>query len=74
MGWLPLIARRENGIVHLWSHTGRNWAKDFPLIGAAMARLPVGNVILDGEAVSCGRMGDRTSTPCVRATPAKKRA
>jgi hypothetical protein len=25
-----IIARRENGVVHLWSRTGRNWAKDFP--------------------------------------------
>jgi ATP-dependent DNA ligase len=46
-----IIARRENGVVHLWSRTGRNWAKDFPLIGAAMARLPIEDVIIDGEAV-----------------------
>jgi bifunctional non-homologous end joining protein LigD len=46
-----LIARRENGVVHLWSRTGRNWAKDFPLIGSAIARLPVESVTLDGEAV-----------------------
>ncbi len=46
-----IIARRENGVVHLWSRTGRNWAKDFPLIGAAMARLPVEDVTIDGEAV-----------------------
>jgi ATP dependent DNA ligase domain len=46
-----LIARCENGVVYLWSRTGRNWAKDFPAIGAAMARLPVKSVILDGEAV-----------------------
>jgi ATP-dependent DNA ligase len=45
-----LIARRENGVVHLWSRTGRNWAKDFSLIGAAMARLPIEDVTLDGEA------------------------
>jgi bifunctional non-homologous end joining protein LigD len=37
--------------VHLWSRTGRNWAKDFPLIADAIARLPVESVILDGEAV-----------------------
>jgi bifunctional non-homologous end joining protein LigD len=46
-----LIARCERSVVYLWSRTGRNWAKDFPLIGAAMARLPVESVILDGEAV-----------------------
>jgi bifunctional non-homologous end joining protein LigD len=46
-----LIARCENGVVHLWSRTGRNWAKDFSLIGSAMARLPVEDVIIDGEAV-----------------------
>jgi len=46
-----LIARCENGVVYLWSRTGRNWAKDFPLIGAAIARLPVESVTLDGEAV-----------------------
>ena len=39
-----LIARCENGVVYLWSRTGRNWAGDFPLIGAAMARLPVESV------------------------------
>src|SRR5687768_16063339 len=46
-----LIARREDRVVHLWSRTGRNWAKDFPLIAAAIARLPVEDVTLDGEAV-----------------------
>jgi bifunctional non-homologous end joining protein LigD len=46
-----LIARCENSVVYLWSRTGRNWAKDFPSIGAAMARLPVESVIVDGEAV-----------------------
>src|SRR5687767_6473127 len=50
MGWLP-PPRCEGGVVYLWSRTGRNWAKDFSLIGAAMARLPVESVILDGEAV-----------------------
>jgi bifunctional non-homologous end joining protein LigD len=35
----------------VWSRTGRNWAKDFPAIGAAMARLPVESVIINGEAV-----------------------
>ena len=28
-----LIARCESGVWYLWSRTGRNWAKDFPLIG-----------------------------------------
>jgi bifunctional non-homologous end joining protein LigD len=46
-----LIARCESGVVYLWSRSGRNWAKDFPLIGAALARLPVESVIIDGEAV-----------------------
>jgi bifunctional non-homologous end joining protein LigD len=46
-----IIARRDNRVVHPWSRTGRNWAKNFPLIGAAMPRLPVESVILDGEAV-----------------------
>jgi bifunctional non-homologous end joining protein LigD len=46
-----LIARCESGVVYLWSCTGRNWATDFPSIGAAMSRLPVKSVILDGESV-----------------------
>ena len=46
-----IIARCESGVVYLWSRSGRNCAKDFPLIGAAMARLPVESVILDGEVV-----------------------
>ena len=37
--------------MHLWSRTGRNWAKDFRSIAEAIARLPVESVILDGEAV-----------------------
>ena len=38
-------------MVHLWSRTGRNWAKDFRSIAEAIALLPVEGVILDGEAV-----------------------
>jgi ATP-dependent DNA ligase len=30
---------------------GGHWASDFPTIGAAMVRLPVKSIIIDGEAV-----------------------
>jgi bifunctional non-homologous end joining protein LigD len=46
-----LIARREGGTVHLWSQSGRNWADAFPAIVAAIGRLKVESVVLDGEAV-----------------------
>jgi ATP-dependent DNA ligase len=65
-----IIARRENGVVHLWSRTGRNWA----VIGSAMARLPVESITPDGEAVACSKAVAPTSTPCTRATPAAMRA
>jgi len=46
-----IIARREGGRVCLWSRTGRNWSDAFPSIVAAIERLPVENVAIDGEAV-----------------------
>jgi hypothetical protein len=49
-GW-RIIARRERGVVRLWSRNGRNWAPAFPLIVEALERLPVETIVLDGEAV-----------------------
>ena len=46
-----IIAHREGGSVRLWSRSGRNWADAFPSIIAAIKRLPVESIVMDGEAV-----------------------
>jgi bifunctional non-homologous end joining protein LigD len=59
-GWLHeikfdgyrLIARLENGKVQLRTRQGNNWTARFPEIAAAIARLPAGNAMLDGEMVA----------------------
>ena len=66
-----IIARREAGRVCLWSRNGRNWADAFLSIVAAVERLPIESVILDGEAVCCSRTADPTSMRCDPSTPAK---
>jgi bifunctional non-homologous end joining protein LigD len=49
-GW-RILARRESGRVCLWSRHGRNWTDAFPSIVAAVQRLEVDDVVIDGEAV-----------------------
>jgi len=46
-----IVARRDGKRVCLWSRSGRNWTDAFPAIVAAIKRLPVGAVTIDGEAV-----------------------
>jgi bifunctional non-homologous end joining protein LigD len=47
-----LIARLENGKVQLRTRQGNNWTARFPEIAAALAQLPAGNAMLDGEVVA----------------------
>jgi bifunctional non-homologous end joining protein LigD len=46
-----IIARREYGLVRLWSRNALNWADTFLRIRAALERLPAEKVVIDGEAV-----------------------
>ena len=46
-----IIACRAGDRVCLWSRTGRNWSDAFPAVVAAIERLKVDNVTIDGEAV-----------------------
>jgi ATP-dependent DNA ligase len=46
-----ILARRDGDRVCLWSRSGRNWSNAFPSIVAAIERLPVESIVLDGEAV-----------------------
>jgi bifunctional non-homologous end joining protein LigD len=46
-----LIARKDEDLVHLWTQHGNDWTSVFPRIAAAMSALPVGSVMIDGEAI-----------------------
>ena len=48
-GW-RIVARRDGDSVCLWSRNGRNWIDTFPSIVAAIQRLEVEDVVIDGEA------------------------
>ena len=48
---LRVVHRSSDAPIHLWSQAGRNWADAFPVIVAAIGRLKVDSVVLDGEAV-----------------------
>ena len=67
------LAQRQPGVVHLWSCSGK-LGQNFPLIAAAIARLPVNDATLDGKAACLSMTEDRTSTPCARATPDARRS
>lgn len=47
-----LIAIRQNGVVRLWSRRATNFTDTFTRIGEAVAGLPGGDIIIDGEAVA----------------------
>jgi bifunctional non-homologous end joining protein LigD len=49
-GW-RLVAWKDGALVRLWTRQGRDVTKHFEQITVAVARLPVGAAILDGEAV-----------------------
>src|SRR5215213_7930969 len=46
-----IIARRDHDRTRLWSRNALNWAEAFPRMRAAIERLPVETVVIDGEAV-----------------------
>src|SRR3954454_10444206 len=52
-----LVARKDGEKVWLWSRQGRGWAREFAAITAALKALPVGQMVLDGEAVAHGPDG-----------------
>src|SRR4051812_29549640 len=59
-GWLHelkhdgfrILAYKDGERVWLWSRNGRDWASEFVAITAAVRALPLGRVMLDGEAVA----------------------
>jgi len=46
-----IIGRKEGGRVRLWARTGTDYTPCLDRIRAAVAALPTGGVVLDGEAV-----------------------
>ena len=44
-----IVARVEEGDVRLVSRNGKDWTKEFPQVARAVARLPAGTALLDGE-------------------------
>jgi ATP dependent DNA ligase domain len=52
-----LIARRTDDRVRLYTRRGFNWADRYPRIVEAQRSLPVRSIVIDGEAVVCGKDG-----------------
>jgi bifunctional non-homologous end joining protein LigD len=52
-----LMARRQGGRIRLFTRHGYDWSKRYPRIVEALASLRVQSIIIDGEAVWCGRDG-----------------
>jgi bifunctional non-homologous end joining protein LigD len=52
-----LIARRTDDRVRLYTRRGFNWADRYPRIVEALRSLPVRSIVIDGEAVVCGKDG-----------------
>jgi ATP-dependent DNA ligase len=52
-----LIARKRGGRVRLFTRRGYDWTARYPLIHEAVAAIPAGSVVLDGEAVYCDNAG-----------------
>jgi bifunctional non-homologous end joining protein LigD len=52
-----LIARKQGDRVRLFTRRGYDWSHKFPLIVGALRALPEPVIVLDGEAVVCGRDG-----------------
>ena len=52
-----LIARRNGDRVRLYSRRGYNWADRYPRILEALRSLRVRSIVIDGEAVWCGKDG-----------------
>ena len=58
-----LIARKRDGRVRLFTRRGYDWTARYPLIHEAVAAIPAGSVVLDGEAVYSGSRSSRSCTP-----------
>lgn len=52
-----LIARRADGDVRLYSKQGYDYSRRYPLIVAALSRMRVSSLVLDGEATCFGEDG-----------------
>jgi bifunctional non-homologous end joining protein LigD len=52
-----LIARRTDDRVRLYTRRGFNWADRYPRIVEALRSLPARSIVIDGEAVMCGKDG-----------------
>ena len=52
-----LIARRSDDRVRLYTRRGFNWVDRYPRIIEALHSLPVRSIVIDGEAVVCGKDG-----------------
>ena len=52
-----LIARRGDDRVRLYTRRGFNWVDRYPRIIEALHSLPVRSIVIDGEAVVCGKDG-----------------
>jgi bifunctional non-homologous end joining protein LigD len=52
-----MSARIERGRVQLLTRTGLNWSEKYPVIVAALAKLPVAAAYLDGELCGIGEDG-----------------
>jgi ATP-dependent DNA ligase len=52
-----MIARRTDDRVRLYTRRGFNWADRYPRIVEALRSLPVRSIVIDGEAVVCGKDG-----------------
>lgn len=52
-----MLAYKQRGKVRLQSRKGLDWTGDFPELVAALASLPVGSIIVDGELIALDRDG-----------------
>jgi bifunctional non-homologous end joining protein LigD len=52
-----LIARRDGNRVRLYTRRGYDWSGKYPWIVEALQSLRVRSIIVDGEAVWCGKDG-----------------
>jgi bifunctional non-homologous end joining protein LigD len=52
-----LIARRSDDRVRLYARRGFNWADRYPRIVEALRSLPGRSIVIDGQAVVCGKDG-----------------
>jgi hypothetical protein len=55
----PMIVRRTDDRVRLYTRRGFNWADRYPRIVEALHSLRVRSIVIDGEAVWCGNIAGR---------------